>query len=241
MIVHSIESLAALDGEGLRYAIFLSGCPMRCIYCHNPDTWDSRAGREYTPDELFAKIKRYKPYFNGGGGVTFSGGEPLMQAGEIVKLGSLLADSGINYTLDTSGCVRLTGEVRAAVDGAGLVICDLKFPDAISYEKFTCGDFSLVLGFLDYLAFQGKRTWVRTVIVPGINDSQEILDKYIAILRPYGRAIEKYQLLGFHTMGFFKYKRLEICNPLENTPPLPSGRLEELQKYADRQLSEDDQ
>lgn len=236
MIVHSIESLAALDGMGLRCAVFLSGCPLRCVFCHNPDTWDPRAGKEYTPEELFIKIKRYKPYFRNGGGVTFSGGEPLMQAGEIVKLGRLLEADNIGYTLDTSGCLPLSGDVRKAILGAEHVICDLKFPDILTMKRFTGGEFSLVLDFLDFLAASKKRTWVRTVIVPGINDREEILDQYINILRPYGQAIEKYQLLAFHTMGFFKYRKLGIYNPLERTPPLSPERLDILQKYAEKCL-----
>jgi len=238
MIVHSIESLAALDGEGLRYAIFLAGCPMRCAYCHNPDTWNPRAGTEYTPEELLQKIKRYKPYFSAGGGVTFGGGEPLLQAGEIVRLGRLLAGDNISYTIDTSGCVELDGDVRAALRGAGLVICDLKFPDAQTFKKYTGGDFSRVLKFFDFLATEKIRTWARTVIVPGINDQKEDLDRYIEVLRPYvdAGAVEKYQLLGFHTMGFFKYERLGIKNRLENTPTMPAERLAELQKYVNSRL-----
>ncbi len=239
MIVHSIESLAALEGEGLRCAIFLAGCPMRCAYCHNPDTWNPRAGREYTPEDLFRKIKRYEPYFRAaGGGVTFSGGEPLLQAGEIVRLGRLLADENISYTIDTSGCVELDEDVKAAVRGAELVICDLKFPDAGTFKEYTGGDFSRVLKFLDFLAAEKIRTWARTVIVPGINDKEEELDRYIEVLRPYvdSGAVEKYQLLGFHTMGFFKYEKLGIKNRLENTPALPAERLSDLQGYVNDRL-----
>ncbi len=236
MIVHSIESLAALDGIGLRCAVFLSGCPLRCVFCHNPDTWDPRAGKEYTPEELFIKIKRYKPYFKEGGGVTFSGGEPLIQAGEIVALGRLLEADNIGYALDTSGCLPLSPDVKKAVLDAEHVIFDLKFPDSDTMKRYTGGDFSLVSDFLDFLAASKKRTWVRTVIVPGINDSEEILDKYINILRPYGEVIEKYQLLAFHTMGFFKYGKLGINNPLEITPPLSPERLGILQKYTEKHL-----
>lgn len=236
MIVHSIESLAALDGEGLRCAVFLSGCPLRCVYCHNPDTWNPLAGKEYTPEELFIKIKRYKPYFKDSGGVTFSGGEPLMQAGEIVQLGQLLKTDNIGYTLDTSGCLPLSKDVEKAVLGAELVICDLKFPDSNSMNRYTGGDLSLVLRFLGFLATTKKRIWVRTVIVPGINDREEILDNYIDILRQYGLSIEKYQLLAFHTMGFFKYGKLGIKNPLENTSPLPHERLDALQRYTEKHL-----
>ncbi len=233
MLVHSIESLAALDGEGLRCAIFLAGCNLRCVFCHNPDTWSCVAGHEYSPEELLTKIKRFAPYFGERGGVSFSGGEPLLWAGEIAELGALLAEEKIGYTIDTSGSVELTDDVRRALDGAELVICDLKFPDDELYTKHTGGHLFTVLKFFDYLAARGIATWARTVIVPGINDREEMLDRYIDILRRYRGVIKRYQLLGFHTMGFFKYERLGVQNPLENTPPLERERLFELQTYVD--------
>ena len=234
MKVHSLESLAALDGDGLRYAVFLNECPLRCVYCHNPDTWNACAGKEFSPQELFSKIRRYRPYFRSGGGVTFSGGEPLLQAEGINELAALLRTESIDYALDTCGCVALTDPVRQAIDGAGLVICDLKFPDTENFRFYTGGDFSLVLQFLRYLAESGKRTWVRTVIVPGINDSREWLDRYLAVLRPFSAVIEKYELLGYHTMGAFKYKLLGLNNPLANCPALDPQRLYELQDYISR-------
>ncbi len=233
MLVHSIESLAALDGEGLRYAIFLAGCNLRCAFCHNPDTWSCTTGREYSPAELLAKIKRFTPYFGEGGGVSFSGGEPLLWAGEIAELGALLAREKIGYTIDTSGSVELTDDVRRALDGAELVICDLKFPDDELYTKYTGGRIFPVLNFFDYLAVRGISAWARTVIIPGINDREEMLDRYIDILGRYRVVIKRYQLLGFHTMGFFKYESLGIQNPLENTPALERERLLELQAYVD--------
>ena len=213
---------------------------MRCAYCHTPDPWDRRAGTEYTPEALLRKIKRYEPYFSaGGGGVTFGGGEPLLQAGEIVRLGRLLLSENISYTLDTSGCIELSEDVRAAVRGAELVICDLKFPDAQTFRKYTGGDFLLVIKFFDFLAAEKIRTWARTVIIPGINDSEGELDRYIEVLRPYvgPGAVEKYQLLGFHTMGFFKYERLGIKNRLKDTPAMSPERLSELQKYVNDRLA----
>lgn len=231
MLVHSIESLAALDGEGLRYEIFLAGCPLRCIYCHNPDTWTRASGKEMSEEELLKKIKRYVPYFGDDGGVTFSGGEPLLQAGSINILGSMLKKEGINYALDTSGCIELTDEVKDAVKGADTVICDLKFPDRELMKKNTTGDLDLVLNFLDFLRSIKKKTWIRTVIVPGINDSTEMLDRYIEVLKPYKDIIKKYELLGFHTMGFYKYDNLGIKNPLEGVSALDPDKLIELKKY----------
>lgn len=234
MKIHSFESLATLDGEGVRYAVFLGGCPLRCVYCHNPDTWSQSVCRDMTPHQLFEKIKRYKPYFEaGGGGVTFSGGEPLLQAGEITQLAALLKSEGIGYTLDTSGFVPLDDDVKAAVSGADLVILDLKFPDAEGYEQYTGGDFSRVVRFLDYLLSIKKRTWLRTVIVPGINDSERFVDSLLSAAAPYLETVVRFELLAFHTMGFFKYERLGVDNPLADTPPLSLQRLKALQQYLD--------
>ena len=238
MRVHSVESLAALDGEGLRYAVFLNGCPLRCIYCHNPDTWNPCAGQEKTPDELFAKIRRCLPYFKAGnGGVTFSGGEPLLQAEGINALAALLRTEHIGYTIDTCGCVPLSAAVRTTVKNADLVICDLKFPEEDSFRLYTGGTLQTVLDFLDYLRRIGQRTWIRTVVVPGINDSTAWLDRYLEVLRPFTAVIEKYQLLGYHTMGAFKYEKLGIPNPLSSCPAMDPQRLQALQEYVDRAMS----
>lgn len=232
MQVHSIESMAALDGEGVRYDLFLAGCPLRCACCHNPDTWNANVGKWMECEDLLKKILRYVPYFGDDGGVTFSGGEPLLQAKEIVKLGKMLIEHNINYALDTSGCVNLSDDVKKAVDGAEMVMCDLKFPDNETMFKYTKGNLQTVLKFLDYLKETGKRTWIRTVIIPGINDNKECIEKYVEVLKPYESIIEKYELLGFHTMGFFKYEKLGIENPLKDKTALSNEKLDELQKYA---------
>ena len=119
--IHSFESMAALDGDGIRYAVFFTGCPLRCAYCHNPDTW-YKSGNEWSAEKLVNKIKRYKPYFKKGGGVTFSGGEPLLNAKFINESAVLLKAEGINYAIDTSGSVPLTEDVKTALDGADLVL-----------------------------------------------------------------------------------------------------------------------
>ncbi|MGN0382907.1 MAG: pyruvate formate-lyase-activating protein [Eubacterium sp.] len=231
MIIHSFESMAAVDGEGIRCAVFFTGCPLRCVYCHNPDTWHG-IGTEYTAEELLKKIKRYKPYFGKKGGVTFSGGEPLLHAKEINELGSLLKDENINYALDTSGCVTLNDEVKKAVKNSSMVICDLKMWDDESYIKYTGRNMQKTLQLIKYTNECNIRLWIRTVIIPGINDSKEILDKYISVINSIG-GVEKYQLLGFHTMGFYKYDNLGIENPLKGINDMDSEKLAELQKYVD--------
>lgn len=236
MKVHSIESLATLDGEGIRYGIFLSGCPLRCVYCHNPDTWDIENGEQKQIEQFYNKIKRYKPYFKSNGGVTFSGGEPLVQAKKIVELGKLLKEDGISYAIDTCCAVALTDDVCKAVDLADFVICDLKFFKACDFKKYTGGNFELVKSFFDYVLKVNKPIWVRTVIVPGINDTEQHVKGYCDFLQKYKPIIKKYELLGFHTMGFFKYENLGINNPLKDTPALSKERLNELKSYADSLL-----
>ncbi len=228
--IHSFESMAAVDGDGVRYAVFLAGCPLRCVYCHNPDTWHKASGRVVTSEALVNKVKRYKPYFKHGGGVTFSGGEPLLQAAFICETGKRLAQEGIGYILDTSGAVPLTENVRRAIDGAQSLLLDLKFPTDELYRHYTGHGIREVLDTLDYLEQTGKSTVIRTVIVPGINDTEQALISYLALLRAR-MCVHRYELLAFHTMGFFKYENLEIPNPLANTKALAPETLQHLQSF----------
>lgn len=228
--IHSFESMAALDGDGIRYAVFFTGCPLRCAYCHNPDTWH-KSGNDWTTDALVKKIRRYKPYFKNGGGVTFSGGEPLLNADFIVEAGQLLRKENINYAIDTSGSVPLTDSVKKALDGADLVILDLKFYNSDDYAKYTKGKFENFIAIGKYCSENGIRLWLRTVVVPNINDTEEHIIKYAEFSKQF--KFQKYELLAFHTMGFFKYDNLKIENPLKGTPALEKERLSQLQKILD--------
>ena len=231
--VHSIESFAAVDGVGIRFDVFLQGCPLRCACCHNPDTWEFRGGTEYTAGKLVDKIKRYKTYFKHGGGVTVSGGEPLAQSRFLISFFRLLREENINIAIDTSGGAW-DMDARHAMTLSDMVILDLKFPTEEMYWEYAQGFLKRTLDVLNFAINLGKEVWVRTVIIPGINDSEEMLDKYIALLQ--GKRIEKYELLAFHTMGFFKYEELGYNNPLKDTPPLSPDRLKELQAYVDSKL-----
>lgn len=233
--ISSFESMATLDGEGVRYGVFFTGCPLRCMYCHNPETWH-RTKCELSAEELAAKLSRYKPYFSGGGGITFTGGEPLLQADFIADVAPMLAERGINYTLDTCGCVPLSDNVKKAVELSELIILDLKFYDEKSYKKYCGGDFELLKKFAEFLKSIKKRVWLRTVIVPGINDNEQAIAQYARIALDFGIA-EKYELLAFHTLGFSKYENLRLDNPLSNTVALSQKRLAELQNCLDGYLS----
>ncbi len=231
--IHSFESMAAVDGEGIRYAVFFAGCPLRCVYCHNPDTWPEQ-GSVLTSHEIFEKIKRFKPYFKNGGGVTFSGGEPLLNSEFINELQPMLKEEGIGYCIDTSGSVPLTEDVARAIDGADMVMLDLKFYDAERYNIFTSGDIELPLEIGDYCTKNNKRLWLRTVIVPGLNDSEEDICEYAKLSKRF--KFERYELLAFHTMGFFKYERAGIENPLKNTAALAPEKLKKRKKTLDAML-----
>lgn len=233
--VHSYESLAGVDGDGLRYAVFLSGCPLRCIFCHNPDTWETNAGQEITPEALVKKVTRYTPYFKNGGGVTFSGGEPLLQAEFIAECAPQLKSAGISYVIDTSGAVALTDSVKRALLGAESILLDIKFPTDEEYVRYTGLGFSKTKAVLDFLEANGKRVTIRTVIIPGINDTEEKISEYAKLLMPY-KSIEKYELLPFHTLGFFKYEALGTENRLKNTEAMSKSRCDELQKYLNELL-----
>ena len=232
--IHSYESMATLDGEGIRYGVFLSGCNFRCSYCHNPDTYFSGEYSEIEADDLLRKILRYKTYFGENGGVTFSGGEPLLQSDFLVEMGDLLKKNGIKYAIDTSGGVELSKSVKKAVDGAELVILDLKFYDNESYMKNTCGGIDRVLKLANYLNEINKKTWLRTVIVPNINDDIDSINKYYELSKSWTN-VEKYELLGFHTMGFFKYEQLGLENKLIDTKSIDITKLESLQLHLDNQ------
>lgn len=235
-IIHSFESLAAVDGEGLRYAVFLSGCPLRCVYCHNPDTWQRDRGTAVEAEALAKKVARYKTYFGAEGGVTFSGGEPLLQAEFLREMIPLLRELRIGYIVDTSGAVPLTDSVREVLAASQSVILDLKFPTDGDYRRYTGRGIQPTLDTLRYLESIGKRTRIRTVIVPELNDHEEILGQYVEIVKQFS-CVNRYELLAFHTMGFFKYERLGIENPLKDTPALVSDSLERLQKYVDGKLT----
>ncbi len=227
--IHSYESLAAVDGEGLRFAVFLSGCPLRCVYCHNPDT-HIMGECTVEPEKLVQKVLRYTPYFSERGGVTFSGGEPLLQADFLLETAKLLSENKIGYVLDTSGVVPLSLPVREVLKQADVVLLDLKFWDRDSYRRY-CGDgFDNMLATLNFLEEIQKRTVLRTVIVPGINDTVPVLDRYLSIVKRYS-CVAQYELLPFHTLGFFKYEKLGIRNPLADVSAMDQEVLKSLQDY----------
>ncbi len=222
--------MATLDGDGVRFAVFFYGCPLRCAYCHNVDTWAVKPKNYVTSDILAKKILRYKSYFKLRGGVTFTGGEPLLHPKYITQVNETLKQSGINYDLDTCGNIDLTPAVCKAIDEADLVMLDLKFPTQEEYAKYVKGKIARTLNTLNYLETTKKRTWIRIVVVPGINDTKEKMDEYLKHLNGK-QCVELIDLLGFHTMGFVKYEELGIENPLAGYQDMDDKKLAELQQY----------
>ena len=203
--LHSIETMGALDGPGLRMVVFLSGCPLRCRFCHNPDTWDIFSGREVQSDEILKKALRLSPYFGKTGGVTLSGGEPFMQAAFALEILQKCKKHGIHTAVDTSG-FYLTETVRRALEFTDLVLLDIKHTSPTEYKRLTGMDISHSLGFLDYMKKTQKPLWVRQVIVPGITDSPRQVEDMLQLVS--GANVLKVELLPYHTMGVEKWAKL---------------------------------
>lgn len=224
--IHSIESFGAVDGPGIRFVAFMQGCPMRCEFCHNPDTWDPSAKVQYelTPQELLERVKRYKNYIKRGG-VTLSGGEPLMQAEFVAEFFGLCRAEGFHTALDTSGVI-FSASARKALDAADLVLLDIKTADDALHRSYTGHTRDNNKATLDYLQATGKPVWIRHVVVPGRTDSDESLSLLRRYLEPYS-VIRKIELLPYHTMGSYKYAEMGLAYPLEGVPALSAQRLRE--------------
>ncbi|SKA75021.1 pyruvate formate lyase activating enzyme [Clostridium sp. USBA 49] len=226
--VHSIESMGLVDGPGVRTVVFLQGCKLRCAYCHNPDTWNLDGGTEITSEELLKKIMRYRPYFErSGGGVTFSGGEPLLQPEFLLEMLKLCKEQGINTAIDTAGYGF--GEYDEILKYTDLVLLDIKHIDDNGYRKLTGSSKSGFDKFLESLNKTNVKVWVRHVVVPGITDSEEHIEKLKEIIKSINN-VEKIELLPYHTLGVEKYKKLGIKYRLENVEPMDKEKVKELEK-----------
>lgn len=231
LLVHSFESLAAVDGPGLRFGVFLAGCPLRCAYCHNPDTWAQTAATTYTAEALFQKILRYRPYFGEHGGVTFSGGEPLLQAKALLPLVRMLGESGVSVALDTAGSVY-NDDVQALLDEAPLLLLDIKMPDEERYRQHIGGSLASALQVLEQAEAAGCAVWLRYVVVSGINDSDDDVRTLAAIGNAHP-CVEKIELLPYHTLGVHKYEALGIVYPLAGVQAPSGEQMEHLRALVD--------
>lgn len=223
--VNSLETFGLVDGPGIRVVVFLNGCSLRCKFCHNPEMWQKGIDNT-TVEELVNKIKRYKPYFKSNGGVTFSGGEPLLQTKFLLEVCKELKKEHIHIALDTAGVGYDYDELLDYID---LVIFDIKAIDENKYQDLVKHDIKESLIFLDKCQQRNIPMWLRQVIVPGINDTKEYileLKEFISKLKN----IEKVELLPYHTMALSKYQKLGIPYPLENVPEMDKQRCKELEQ-----------
>lgn len=229
--VHSIETLGGSDGPGIRMIVFLQGCDLRCVYCHNPDTWAKDSLKKISPEEILEKAKRYSTYFGENGGVTLSGGEPLLQLDFVLELFSLLKERGIGTAIDTAGVLLTDKEKMAKIlKNTDVLMLDIKMPDEERYKEYIGGELKTTIDFLKFAGSIGCRIWIRYVVVPGLNDKEEDIDKLCHIIRDAEVPIERIELLPYHRMGISKYKELGISYRLEETPSADDKYVNDMQK-----------
>ena len=215
--VHSWELVTAVDGPGTRMTVFLSGCPLRCLYCHNPDTWQTRRGTPVEAQEVLARVARYRRVFTAtGGGLTLSGGEPLMQPAFVARLLRGAHAMGVHTALDTSGYLgaRCTDEMLDDVD---LVLLDVKAGDEAAYRRVTGGRLAPTLDFGRRLATRGTDMWVRFVLVPGLTDAVDDVERVADHVAGFGPAVQRVEVLPFHQMGRDKWAALGVPYALADT------------------------
>ncbi|MEC4984915.1 MAG: pyruvate formate-lyase-activating protein [Oscillatoria sp. PMC 1068.18] len=221
--IHSIETCGTVDGPGIRFVIFTQGCPLRCLYCHNPDCRQIEDGKQTTVTELIAEIKKYRSYMRcSGGGITITGGEPLMQPEFVKQIFRRCQELGIHTALDTSGYINIE-IAKPVLEYVDLVLLDIKSHDPKIYRKVTSVSLEPTLKFAQYLSEINKPTWIRFVLVPNLTDSQhnvEGLAKFVSNLQN----VEKVEVLPFHKMGEYKWEQLGYEYQLKDTLP-PSTAL----------------
>lgn len=232
--VHSLESFGSVDGPGVRYVIFLSGCAMRCQFCHNPDTWNMKEGQVTTADELLNKALRYKGYWGNKGGITVSGGEPLLQMDFLTELFRKAKQAGIHTTLDTSANPYTEKEPwhtkwLELMKYTDLVLLDIKQIDEKEHIKLTGHTNRNILSMAQELSDMGKPVWIRHVLVPGGSDKDEYLHRLADFIHTL-KNVERVEVLPYHTLGTFKWEKLGIPYPLEGVKPPTQERIDNARK-----------
>lgn len=228
--VHSLESFGSVDGPGVRYVIFLAGCAMRCQFCHNPDTWNMQTGTPYTADALLEKAMRYRSYWGENGGITVSGGEPLLQIDFLIELFRKAKEQGIHTTLDTSGNPftreePFFGKFQELMKYTDLFLLDIKQIDDEQHKILTGCTNQNILDLARYLSDEKKSVWIRHVLVPQRSDNDEYLDRLRAFLDTL-QNVERVEVLPYHTLGVYKWKELGLSYPLEGIDPPTKERIE---------------
>ncbi len=236
--IHSLESFGTVDGPGIRFVTFFQGCPMRCAFCHNPDTWDPNAKTpyEFTPQELFNEAKRYKNFIKTGG-VTATGGEPLMQAEFVAEYFRLCKEYGFHTALDTSGAYfsyvadseSIKPSIAEVLKYTDLVLLDIKTVDDKIHKDYVGLDRKNNAAFMDYLQLICKPTWIRHVVVPGITAGEESLRAVAQYVAQFS-VVERVEILPYHTMGKYKYENLGIEYRLADVSDLSSEETEKAKR-----------
>ena len=225
--VASIESLGLVDGPGIRTVVFLNGCKLRCMYCHNPEMWN-KLNDNYSSDDLVKKILRFKPYWKDRGGVTFSGGEPLLQIDFLIDVCKKLKENNVHIALDTAGVG--IGEYEQLLPFVDLIIFDVKHIDHQSFIDLTGSKDDEVFKFLEAANNLNKKFWVRQVIVPGIMDNDVYIKGLKSYIDRYIKNVLKVEFLPYHKLGSEKYAKLGIEYPLNNVEEMDSIQCENLLK-----------
>ena len=226
--LHSIESFGAVDGPGIRTVFFMQGCPARCAYCHNPDTWNECGGRDIAVDEIVHRAKRGLPYYGNDGGVTFSGGEPLLQGKFLLEAIEALKAEGIKSAIDTSG-TYIDEDSEDVIRAADMVLLDIKHIDPAKFEELTGREQGPLFRLIDIVNRLNKPIWIRQVIIPGFNDNAdyiEALNEFISDIK----TVKKVELLGYHNMAENKYERLGIKYRLKDIKPMNADKLRNLSR-----------
>lgn len=230
--ISSIETMGLLDGPGIRVVIFMQGCSLRCKFCHNPETWNIENGKEVTVEEIVNLVSKYKNYFGEDGGVTFSGGEPILQKEFVTECIIRLKKLGINTCIDTAGFGNNYDRLIREVD---LILYDIKALDRNEYKSLVGQDIAITQKFLNTCQNLNKKMWIRQVIIPGYNDNTKYMDElaeYISKLKN----IEKVELLPYRTIGKHKYKDLNIAYPLEEISDMDKTKCNKLNEYLNNRI-----
>lgn len=226
--ISAFQSMGAVDGPGVRCVVFMQGCPLRCVYCHNPETWEINGGEAAETEQLVRKILRYRSFINRGGGVTVSGGEPLMQAQFCGELFKRLKEEGIHTALDTSGIGNLE-QAESVLEYTDLVLCDIKFTTEDDYKKYCGGSLRRVLDFLELVRKRNIPLWIRHVVVPGLTDTKQDAEAVRAIAANYP-SLEKIEFLPFRKICMSKYESLGIDFPLKDVPACSQETIEKMRR-----------
>lgn len=234
--VHSIETFGTHDGPGIRLVVFTQGCLFRCVYCHNPDSQliNSSTASQISAEELLEKLERQKPYFKNGGGITFSGGEPTLQATELIPICKKIKDAGFHIALDTCGAVH-TEETRELYDLCDLIMLDVKHIDADWHKKITKHTNTTVLQNAAYREKTGKNMWLRYVLVPCWTDQLQHLKAWAEHFSTY-TTLTKVQILPYHLLGDHKYTEMGIENPLKGVPAATQEEAQRAKKIFEKYL-----